>query len=338
MPPGPPNPPRRCWRITTEPDDLQEGLFGQALLWVGEVLPSLARLGVAPQWDIRSRLYGSGPELRLLPGVLDTVHTPLHAAPPTRSVSLIALRVRHVSVLGHDWQALHALWQQFFRVPQRLVDRAESLALPAATLGVHYRGTDKNLQLRDTNPVSIDDMLSLVAEALDTQPLQALFIATDEHAFVDAALRRFPGVPITNLGPVPFHKADPPPSGKADRAMLDCLLLSRCARVLKCSSALSGFAKLLNPALDVQRVAASKSFFGGIPYFPDAYIPPLTGRSAATRAILARQLAGDWIEDPALAARFGRPFVWMPRYTPTQAAVNGLKNVAARLRGRRRVA
>jgi len=330
----------RRWLITTGPDELQEGLFGQALLWVFEVLPALQRLGVTPQWDIRSRLYGSGPELRLLPGVLEPVAAPeAMPAGPARRVPLMALRVRHVSVLGPDWPAMHALWQQFFRLPQRTLDQADALALPAGALGVHYRGTDKHQALMDTNPVSVADMLTLVEEAL-TRPgqVQALFIATDEHAFVDAARCRFPGVPITNLGPVPFHKSDAAVPGKADRAMLDCLLLSRCARVLKTSSALSGFAKVLNPTLDVRRVAASKSFFGGIPYFPDAYIAPLEGSTASTRAILARQLAGDWLEDTAMAARYARPFVAMPRYTRTQTVVNGLKYALVRAGGRTRAA
>lgn len=331
----------RHWRIGTRPDDLREGLFGQTVLWLCELLPALARLGVVPQWDIRSRLYGTGPDWQLVPGVLEPAFTLDRDV--DRHCALVALRARHVSVLGNDWAALHELWSRYFRVPQRLLQQADALALPPGTVGVHFRGTDKNLSTRDTNPVSIGDLLSLVDESLETRQhtgrdVPALFIATDEFAFVEAAQRRFPGLPVHNLGPVPFHKGCGPAPYKADRAMLDCVLLSRCSYLLKCSSALSGFAKVLNPHLEVHRVAASKAFFGGIPYFPDAYIPRLEGRSAASRAILARQFEGDWLDDAALAARFQPGFVSLPRYSQAQASLNSAKYALSVALGRPRIA
>lgn len=328
---------RPCWRISTAPEDLTEGLFGQLVLWIFELLPKLDQLGIVPDWDIRSRLYGSAPDYQVIPGVFDTVAE--GSALPDRSVSLLALRLRHVSVLGSDWQALHALWHRHFSVPPRTTLRADQLGVPVGALGVHYRGTDKNLSTADTNPVSIDDMLCLVAEFLERQPqIPALFIAADEHAFVDAARQRFAGFPVFNLGPVPFHKGPDNSPDKADRALLDCVLLSRCAHLLKCSSALSGFAKVLNPLLSAHRVSASKVFFGGIPYFPDAYIPRLVGHSPRTRALLQRQFEGDWLDDESVAPHFRRPFVSMPRYTTVQVTVNMLKYAASLALGRPRKA
>jgi hypothetical protein len=325
------------WRITTRIDDLDEGLFGQVVLWTFEVLPALARLGVSPVWDIRSRLYG-GRDGQVLPGVFDPVQP--QDGPIDRDLSLLALRLRHVSVLGNDWQALHGLWHCFFTVPPRILEQADALALPPTTLGVHYRGTDKNTSASDTNPVSMGDMLTLVEEFLARHPsIQSLFIATDEHAFVEAARVRFRDLPVYNLGPVRFHK-DPAsePAERADRALLDSVLLSRCACLLKTSSALSGFAKVLNPQLDAYRVAASKVFFGQIPYFPDAYIPRLTGHSEATRAILGRLLDGDWLDDPSVAPRYRGSFVSLPRYSPSQVVVNTLKYLVSVALGRPRKA
>ena len=325
------------WRITTRIDDLDEGLFGQVVLWTFEVLPSLARLGVSPVWDIRSRLYG-GPDGRVIPGVFDPVQA--QAGPVDRELSLLALRLRHVSVLGNDWPALHVLWHRYFSVPVRILDRADALALPTGTLGVHYRGTDKNATGSDTNPVSIDDMLALVDEFVSARPaIPALFIATDEHGFVEAARRRFGSLPIHNLGPIRFHK-DPAsqPAERADRALLDSVLLSRCACLLKTSSALSGFAKVLNPGLEAYRVSASKVFFGGIPYFPDAHIPRLIGHSEVTRAILTRQFDGDWQDDPSVDPRYRTSFDSLPRYSFLQVLVNTLKYLVSLVLGRPRKA
>lgn len=319
-----------AWRIFTGPDDLVEGLFGQVVLWTFEVLPELERQGVVAQWDIRSRLYGEAPDYRVLPGVFDSVQAP--AQPARRAVSLLKLRNAGVSVLGGDWQAVHQLWHRHFQVPERVARRADEVGLAAGAMGVHYRGTDKNLASIDTNPVSIDDMLLLVEDALASQPgCPALFIATDEFAFVEAARQRL-RLPVVNLGEVDFHKARPGHAGKADRALLDCVLLSRCSLVLKCSSALSGFAKVLNPGLPCFRVSASKVFHQ-VPYFPDAHIPRWQGQGEAARALLARLFEGDWLEAPDVPERFRRPFAWLPRYTAGQVALNRLKYLVSVLRG-----
>lgn len=324
------------WRVCTSPDDLEEGLFGQVVLWTFEILPFLAERGILPDWDIRSRLYGRPPDWRILPGVFDLAY----AAPPVsgREVSMLALRVAGVSVLGGDWAALHRLWHTYFRVPERIVARADAVALPPGTLGLHYRGTDKNLALQDTNPVDVEDFLLLAEEFLADRPeWHTVFIATDDHSAVLRARARLAGKTIINLGEVSFHKGPTQDDDRADRALLDCVLLSRCDAVLKCSSALSGFAKVLNPDLDCYRVSASK-MFGDVPYFPDAHVPRLQSRTAHGQALLSRQFAGDWLDDARVPPRFRVPFVSMPRHTRWQIVVNWLKYRVSLLLGQPRKA
>jgi hypothetical protein len=55
------------------------------------------------------------------------------------------------------------------------------------------------------------------------------------------------------------------------------LCLSKCKTVLKNSSALSSFAKVINPSLNIYRINSYKfnPDPNNIPYFPDAYIPLL---------------------------------------------------------------
>ncbi|MDB5294496.1 MAG: hypothetical protein JWO31_479, partial [Phycisphaerales bacterium] len=77
--------------------------------------------------------------------------------------------------------------------------------------------------------------------------------------------------------------------------------------LLKCQSALSGFAKLLNPSLDAYRVAASKLFVP-FPYFPDAYVPALTSADPASGALLKRLMHGDWRASRFAVRQFGGTF------------------------------
>lgn len=304
------------WIVTTELHDLEEGLFGQIVLWIFEILPFLEHQGQLPDWQIRSRFYGQGPENLVIPGVFDLAYVP---APGTQLAhSLLALRSRSLSALGDDWQGLHNLWHRFFKVPQRVCQRADEFVIGPSSLGLHYRGTDKNQALQDTNPVSFDDMLDAAAEALSAHPhLSSVFIATDEAGFVDAARQRFPAHEVRNLGEVSFHKSGVQDHDRADRALLDCVLLSRCALVLKCSSALSGFAKVLQPSLPIFRVAACKYFYD-VPYFPDAYIPRWQPSTDGGRLRSARLFEGDWLDDDRVPKRFRQSFLVQPRYRGLQ--------------------
>ncbi len=337
----------RFWRITTAADDLEEGLFGQVLLWVFEVLPALERLGVRAGWEVRSRLYGGPPQHAVLPGVFEPVDAAAAAAGVSglaaRHRTLLGVRVWHTHVLGGDWAALHALWHRWFRVPARIEAAADDVALPSRCLGLHYRGTDKNLALIDTNPVSADDFLVLarafLAERAGDAAFDGVFLASDEPGMLARAREALAPLRVLGLGDIAFHKAPAAGPAKADRALLDCVLLSRCAAVLKCSSALSGFAKVLRPDLEIWRVAACK-MFNDVPYFPDAYIPRLALRDTdpQVRAILARQFAGDWLDDARARARWGAPFAARPRYRGWALAVRAAKHAAARALGRTRKA
>ncbi|MDZ7813321.1 MAG: hypothetical protein U5L74_09450 [Ideonella sp.] len=316
------------WIITTRLHDLQEGLFGQIVLWTFEVLPYLNQAGLWPQWKIRSVLYGQGPEQIVIPGVFDLAYAPQEGALVDQS--LLALRSKALSALGDDWQGLHDLWHRFFKVPQRIQARADSFGIAAGTLGLHYRGTDKNHALHDTNPVSYSDMLDAAAEAFVADPqLKVLFIATDEVGFVEAARLRFADLEVRNLGEVSFHKSDVLDHDRADRALLDCVLLSRCRLVLKCSSALSGFAKVLKPELPIYRVAACKYFYD-VPYFPDAFIPRWVAPGADSQRRAARLFAGDWLEDSRVPERFRRSFLHQPRYRGLQRWARRLHYVLKR--------
>ena len=326
------------WRIASNPDDLEEGLFGQVLLWVFELLPWLDARGVRPEWRIHSTLYGEAADAQVLPGVFDLAYAP--PARVTHVRSLLWSRVWHTSVLGGDWAGVHALWTRYFKVPARIEARAVAVGLPPGCLGLHYRGTDKNLQTIDTNAVPVDDFLALAEAFLAEHPdVGSVFITSDEPGVQAAAAARWPTLDVRSLGDVPFHKAGAPVGtpGKADRALLDCVLLSRCRYVLKCSSALSGFAKVLNPDLECYRVAACK-MFSDIPYFPDAYVPRLVLRDPAARAILARQFEGDWLDDDAAVARWATPFVGRPRFGKRRIALNALKYVVSVALGRPRKA
>lgn len=290
-----------------------------------EILPYLHSRGIFPSWSIASQLYGDGPKSLVIPGVLETVYP---QEPAAKTVPLWTVKNRYNHVLGSNWSELGKLWSAYFKIPERINRSADQLGDLSDTLGIHYRGNDKNTNLADSNPVSYDDFSAIIRDFLKRpNHFKQIFVATDEKAFIEH-LRSILQIPVVSLGAGKYHRELEGQVGRAaeaDRAMVDCVLLSRCATVLNTSSALSAFAKVLNADLEIYRCGASK-MFNDIPYFPIAYIPVYEFDDPGVRAILARTLAGDWRDLPG-AAKFRAPFTSRPRWPRRYAfwsALDGL--------------
>ncbi len=304
-------------RIVCASEDLSQGLFGELFYYLLQLLPYLHEQAIFPQWELRTKHYGDPPDFITLPGILDLAYPP--PTGPYRDITLFEMRRRHAHVVGNDWQALHKLWNLYFRIPPRILAAGKDGLPPGPVLGIHYRGTDKQTATWDSNPISKEQYLTLIQDFLeDRHEFTAIFAATDEIAFVDRLRQTF-SLPVISLGEVEFHLAaqhSTTRAEKADRALLDCLLLSRCACVLETSSALPSFAKLLNPQLEIYRCAASRLFgklFSNMPYFPVAHVPVLPVRHEASRGILEQTMLMDWTTQPE-GQPFLHPFVAQPRW------------------------
>jgi len=300
-------------RITTNSEELTEGLFGQIILHVFEVLPKLYDERIFPCWDIRSLKYGCAPDYTVIPGLLEINYA--LKAENYKEVNLRDVRRKNIVVLGSDWEYMNMLWSTYFRIPHRVVEKAEGFGDMSNALALHYRGTDKNLAVEMTQSVSYNDILLLVEDFLEAhQEVDHILLATDEFAFFQKAQAAFGREKVINTGEVEFWDSHNTSETfhRGNHAILDCLLLSRCKYLIKCHSALSGFAKVLNPDLKCYRISASKMFVD-IPYFPDAYIPRMVSNNPKCQKILSRLFRGDWLDDPKARERFGKPFRTMER-------------------------
>lgn len=300
-------------KITTAPEDLVEGLFGQVFLFIFEILPYLDERNIRPTWAIRSKLYGNPEDdFIVIPGLIEINDEIDQSEEETSEISLDELRRRGAVALGNDWRYVSKLWAKFFRIPTRIIERANQFPILGEALGLHYRGTDKNMASVETNYVSESDFITLADDFIKTHPdIQIIFVSSDEDSFVDSFRAKYPQHQIVNSGSVMHHKELNAQNnmGKGEHALLDCVLLSRCKYLLKCQSALSGFAKVLNPDIEAYRISANKLTFWSMdyPYFPDAYVSKYTSDDPECRKILKRLFTDDWTENTKVAKRFGKP-------------------------------
>ena len=303
--------------IVSEPEELTQGLFGCVFYHIFQILPFLYEHKLFPAWDIRTLHYGDPPDRLTIPGALDLAYTP--PVGPYRTLSLEEMRRRHAHIIGNDWPELHRVWNAYFKIPPRVLKTAESILPQGRVLGIHYRGTDKQTTSWDSNPITQDEYIALIGDFLANRPsFDVIFAATDEHSFIEK-LRVSMDLPVVALGEVQFHMATDDNGSrreKTDRAMVDCVLLSRCQCVIETSSALPSFAKLFNPELEIYRCAASKLFgklFTNMPYFPVAQIPVLPVSKPESIKILRDTMQSDWTSETSMQ-KFQKKFSFSPRW------------------------
>jgi hypothetical protein len=153
-----------------------------------------------------------------------------------------------------------ALVARHVRVKPVLLERVEHYlrdnftdATPA--IGVHYRGTDK---CEEEPAVPYATVTAAVAAALGevADADRRVHVATDDQRFLDHLQASFPGL-VRGLSMTrssdarPLHKTAGPGYAIGADAIVDCLALSRCRRLLRTPSNLGLFATFFNPGLPV---------------------------------------------------------------------------------------
>ena len=217
---------------------------------------------------------------------------------------------RHLSAVpldkGLTFKRAHRAFSGHFQWRPFVTDLVDEFCKRAGiskteTLGVHYRGTDKQ-DSAEAKRIEPDLVIELVLDCLARRDrgfcFRSVFLATDEQPFVDMLQDRLHNTYGTSVqfcavddptrvsdgGRVPIHhrKSSIPSSDCLLYAAVNMLVLSKCAFILKSPSALSCFAKIMEPALPMRLVNGFTQS-----WFPDAAVPLYR----AYRADLDRRLA-----------------------------------------------
>jgi len=138
-------------------------------------------------------------------------------------------------------------------------------------LSIHMRGTDKVL---DSGQVSGQVLLDAAAPFLDKA--KRVFLATDDTEFAMTIRKEWKSVTFVSydLGEVqegrPRHFSDLDPDLKARESLVNMFLLAKAPVLLRTSSFMSSFSKLINPALRTITINRTTKFKASP--FPEAEI------------------------------------------------------------------
>ena len=156
----------------------------------------------------------------------------------------------------------HRVIQDYIRVKPVVTDRVNEFfrehleGRPA--LGLHLRGTDKrrvgNHRLL-SRVVGPEKYRPFIDEFLEKHPEASIFVATDQHQFIER-LKTWYGDRVVSYASLRSRGRgrgsnvfENPGDGfrKASDVLIDALLLSRCDKLIKCTSAVGEFAMYLDP-------------------------------------------------------------------------------------------
>jgi Alpha-(1,6)-fucosyltransferase N- and catalytic domains len=126
-------------------------------------------------------------------------------------------------------------------------------------IGIHMRGTDKGTagsSERLMRVVPPREYFPLIDAYTEEHGACKIFVATDQQQFLNRVVDKY-GDRVVSYQSIrtrgirnPFEIADGNAYRKGEDVLIDCLLLSRCDHLLKCTSAVGEFAMYFNPELD----------------------------------------------------------------------------------------
>lgn len=136
-------------------------------------------------------------------------------------------------------------------------------------IGVHYRGTDK--QLLEATPIDYETVIQAIKDTIKKLQLSnleySIFVATDEQKFLDAMTKEFPTtvyqqqVRRSTNHAQPIHIGMQNPYQETEAAILDFLLLQQAHILIRTSSSLSFIASAVSPTLE-QDLLLNQSTWG----------------------------------------------------------------------------
>lgn len=155
-----------------------------------------------------------------------------------------ALVERHVRVKPALLDAVDRFWRE--RIATEMV------------IGVHYRGTDKSEDLAVVPYHAVSTAIRTLQEA-GALGRGAIFVATDDQGFLEHVRHAFPGQVCAldmrrSDDGRPLHKTRGNGFARGAEAVMDCLLLARCQRLVRTPSNLGLCSTFFNPSLPVALV------------------------------------------------------------------------------------
>jgi len=284
----------KSFHLFSVSEEFREGVFGQILIWLLESIHHMEKnySDLKLSFDINALAYDN-----IIPTFIETKEKNNVF---DEKINVKTYKLSNNATFDNNMKSFeiaNKIWNKYFKfsdVIQKSVPEFET----NCTLGIHYRGTDKNFDNGQTNYITQDEFILLVNDFLAKHSeITTIYCCSDEEIFIDNIRNTFKNLDIVqynqtrsaNTNQAFFRNGYIVDKNIKDNltisAFVDMVALSKCKYVIKTSSALSSFSKIIQPNLQIYSVSAMKQ-----PWFPTATIPVYQTDSKEASHILIRTL------------------------------------------------
>lgn len=260
--------------IYSKKEDLTEGMFGQGLIWLLEILNHLELKHKISDKSKIAFNVNSLPYNNIIPRFIVPKKT-YQAYELDDAVKINIKDYKFSNEIDFEFNPMsyfiaHKIWNKYFEFSKDVTDEIPIFD-GLKTLGIHYRGTDKNTDLSQANSITHDEVFVIIEDFLKNHDnIVNIYCCSDEQKFIDNIKNRFNKYNIIEYNQLRSHEGTSAffrESNNVDKtvqnemtiaAIVDMLALSRCHTVLKTSSALSAFSKIMNNQLNLYAISAMK--------------------------------------------------------------------------------
>ena len=287
--------------IYSESKDFTEGIYGQCLTHLLEVLYYMENNQVINKdtnisFDIKTLNNGN---------LIPTFIKPKNICEIDENIKINFRKYRiekridsYFALNTQSFYKANEIFNRYFVFNDFITQEISNLNISNNSLGIHYRGTDKNYDRGQANPITQDEMLLIIKDYFKNNTVDKIYCCSDEQSFIDKMLLEYPDKIIVynqlrsdnsnNYGFFRIGKNHPNRDDLTNASIIDMLALSKCKTVIKSSSALSSFSKIINPYINLYTVCAMKCG-----WFPAAVAEKYKTDSEDIQNILKRTMKGD---------------------------------------------
>jgi len=289
--------------IYSEKHHLTEGIYGQCLAWLLELLNNLIENNKINDntriiFDINTLNNNN-----LIPNFIvpKNIYT-FKIDDTVNKISLLEFKQNNkisFKFNEHSYEIANNIFNKFFKFNNFINNQIHEVNLSSKSLGIHYRGTDKNFDNGQSNSISCDEFLLIIDDYLKKNDVSNIFCCSDEEIFISKIKKKYPEKIIeykqlrsNNSKNFGFfrngqYSSESIQNDLTNNSIIDMLLLSQCNTIIKTSSALSCFSKIINPNINLYCTAAMKQ-----KWFPAGLVKPYNSESKIIQKILQKTMAG----------------------------------------------
>jgi hypothetical protein len=287
--------------IYSESKDFTEGIFGQCLIHLLEVLyymenNNLINNDTNIKFDINTLNNGN---------LIPTFIKPKNICKIDENVKINVKKYKsekridaYFALNTQSFYKANEIFNRYFIFNDFITKEISNLNISNNSVGIHYRGTDKNYDRGQANPITQDEMLLIIEDYFKNNTIDKIYCCSDEQTFIEKMLLKYPNIVIIyeqlrsdNSNNYAFFRIGnnhPNRDDLTNASIIDMLALSNCKTVIKSSSALSSFSKIINPFINLYTVCAMRCG-----WFPTAVAEIYKTDSEDIKNILKRTMKGD---------------------------------------------